>query len=62
MKMIKLPPRTKFAGFDYAKNARIEMTGKDWHKYAAVAEFKLSRDRDNRDATSGRGHEVWEVK
>lgn len=62
MKQIKLPPRTKFEGFDYAKGQTLTMTGREWHQYAKVDAFKVSRDRDNRDATSGRGHEVWGVK
>jgi hypothetical protein len=37
------------------------MSGREWHQYAKVEEFKLSRDRDNRDATS-KGFEVWGVK
>lgn len=62
MKLVKLPPRTKLKGFDYNKHSEVEMTGKEWHAYAKVDAFRLSRDRDNRDATSGRGHEVWGVK
>lgn len=62
MKQIKLPPRTKFEGFDYNKNRSFTMTGKEWHQYAKVDAFKISSDRDNRDATSGCGHEVWGVK
>lgn len=58
----KLQPRKKFEGYDYNKNCHLEMTGKEWHRYAKVETFKVSRDRDNRDATSGRGHEVWGVK
>jgi len=62
MKSIKLPPRKRFEGFDYAKGQTLAMSGREWHEYAKVKEFRVSRDRDNRDATSGRGHEVWGVK
>jgi hypothetical protein len=62
MKQIKLPPRTRFEGYDYNKGRAFTMTGKEWHQYAAVETFKVSRDQDNREATSGRGHEVWGVK
>jgi hypothetical protein len=62
MKSIKLQQRKRFEGFDYAKGQTLAMSGREWHQYAKVEEFRISRDRDNRDATSGRGHEVWGVK
>lgn len=57
----KLPPRTRFEGFDYSRGRQLEMTGKEWHIYAKVEEFKLARDRDNSDATAN-GVEVWGVR
>lgn len=60
-KYTTLPPRTKFEGWDYHKNQRLRMTGKEWHVYAKTDRFKVSRDRDNRDATM-RGYEIWDVK
>ena len=61
-KTIKLRPRVRFSGYDYTKAQPLTMTGREWHAYAKVEAFKVSRDRDNQDATSGRGHEVWGVK
>lgn len=61
MKQIKLPPRTRFEGFDYNKATKLTMTGREWHAYAKVDLFKISRDRDNRDATAN-GCEVWGAK
>ena len=60
-KYITLPPRRTFKGFDYSKATVVEMKGKEWHQYAKADQFKISRDRDNRDATA-RGYEVWDVK
>lgn len=60
-KQVKLPPRTKFKGFDYSKSVELEMTGKEWHQYGKTETFKLASDRDNRDATC-KGLEVWGVK
>lgn len=60
-KLVRLPPRKVFEGFDYSKNRAVSMTGKEWHSYAKVDAFKVSRDRDNRDA-SANGFEVWGVK
>ena len=58
MKQIKLPPRTKFRGYDYNRSLELEMTGKEWHRYAKAELFRVSRDRDNRDP--GANHcEVW---
>ena len=59
---VRLRPHTRFEGFDYTTRRTLSMTGREWHAYAKVDAFKLSRDRDNRDATSGRGHEVWGVR
>ncbi len=61
-KPVRLHPRKKYEGFDYSRARSFTMTGREWHQYAKVDTFKLSSDRDNRDATSGRGHEVWGVK
>ena len=58
MKQIKLPPRTKLKGFDYRKSIELQMTGKEWHRYAKADTFRVGRDRDNRDATANHC-EVW---
>ena len=45
-------------GFAWVKVKPANSPFAKWLK----ANGKVSRDRDNRDATSGRGHEVWGVK
>jgi hypothetical protein len=46
IKLIKLPPRTKFYGFDYTKNLQFRMTGKEWHEYARRETFKVEHGGD----------------
>lgn len=55
-KMMRLPPRKKLFGFDYHKAQQLRMTGKEWHEYAKVDEFKTERGSDS--AWSGY-FEVW---
>ena len=56
MSPTKLPPRTKFWGFDYKKAEQLRMTGKEWHEYAKRETFKTERGSDS---AWGSGMEVW---
>jgi hypothetical protein len=56
MKTIRLPPRTKFYGWDYTKDAQLRMTGKEWHQYAKLEEFKTERGSDS---AWGNKCEIW---
>ena len=51
-----LKPRTKYFGWDYTKNTQLRMTGKEWHIYAKVDEFKTERASDSAWA---KGCEIW---
>lgn len=55
-KLITLPPRTKFFGWDYNKNEELRMTGREWHEYAKRQEFKTERGSD---AAWGAGVEIY---
>lgn len=46
IKLIILPPRTKFYGYDYKKNLQFRMTGKEWHQYARRDKFKVEHGGD----------------
>lgn len=56
IKLIKLPPRRKFWGWDYKKDQQLRMTGKEWHAYARRDQFKTERGGDS---AFGGGIEVW---
>ena len=56
IKNIKLPPRTKFRGWDYNKQTELRMTGREWHEYAKRETFKTERGAD---AAWGGRCEVW---
>jgi hypothetical protein len=56
MKLVTLPPRTKFWGWDYKKQEQLRMTGKEWHQYAKRETFKSEHGVD---AAWGGGCEVW---
>jgi hypothetical protein len=56
IKNIKLPPRTKFRGWDYNKWTELRMTGREWHEYAKRETFKTERGAD---AAWGGRCEVW---
>jgi hypothetical protein len=53
---MKLPPRTKYYGWDYTKNQQLRMTGKEWHQYAKREEFKNERGSDS---AWGSNCEIW---
>lgn len=55
-KQLKLPPRTKFWGWDYGKQEQLRMTGKEWHAYARRDTFKSEHGGDS---AFGGGVEVW---
>jgi len=55
-KTIKLPPRTKLHGFDYAKACDLVMTGREWHQLAKRESFKTERGSD---AAWGSGFEIY---
>jgi hypothetical protein len=46
-KFMRLPPRKALFGFDYSKNKEFRMTGKEWHAYAKVEEFKTEHGSDS---------------
>lgn len=52
----KLPPRTKFWGYDYKKGTLLRMTGKEWHEYAKRETFKSERGGDS---AWGSGCEIY---
>ena len=56
MSPIKLPPRTKYWGYDYKKDIQLRMTGKEWHEYAKRETFKTERGSDS---AWGTGMEIW---
>jgi hypothetical protein len=55
-KSMRLPPRKMLFGFDYNRNQELRMTGKEWHIYAKVDEFKTERASDSAWA---KGCEIW---
>lgn len=57
-KYVKLPARARLRGIDYTTRKELEMTGREWHRYAKAEHFRVSRDRDNRDPVANHC-EVW---
>jgi hypothetical protein len=53
---MRLPPRTKFYGWDYKKDEQLRMTGREWHEYAKREEFKVERGGDS---ARGNHMEIW---
>ena len=46
IRLIVLPPRKKFYGYDYGKDQELHMTGKEWHTYAKREQFKTEHGGD----------------
>ncbi len=53
---IVLPSRKKLYGWDYRKDKQLHMTGKEWHQYADLQQFKTERAADS---AWGNKCEVW---
>ncbi len=56
VRLIKLPPRTKFRGWCYNKAREFRMTGREWHEYAKRDMFKTEHGADS---AWGNGCEIW---
>lgn len=55
-KLVALPPRRVFSGWDYNKERELRMTGREWHEYAKREMFKTERGSD---AVWGAGVEIY---
>lgn len=44
---IVLSPRKKYFGWCYRTSQQLRMTGREWHEYARVEEFKTAHGADS---------------